>query len=47
MLRTAHFQNKVGDQAMNARVEGYCQVVRPDAGPEWTIGGTIRLLFLK
>ena len=38
---------KIGDQAMNARVEAYYNVVRPDAGPEWTIGGTLQFLFPK
>ncbi len=38
---------KVGDQAMNARVEAYYNVVRPDAGPHWSIGGTIQFLFPK
>jgi hypothetical protein len=38
---------KVGNQAMNARVEAYSNVVRPDGAPEWTIGGTIQFLFPK
>ena len=36
---------KIGQQAMNARVESYYNVARPDSGPEWTIGGTIQFLF--
>ena len=36
---------KIGQQAMNARVESYYNVVRPEDGPEWTIGGTIQFLF--
>jgi hypothetical protein len=38
---------KVGEQAMNARVEAYANVVRPDGAPDWTIGGTIQFLFPK
>ncbi|MCP3880257.1 MAG: neuromedin U [Sulfitobacter sp.] len=38
---------KVGSQAMNARVEAYSNVVRPDGAPEWTVGGTIQFLFPK
>jgi hypothetical protein len=36
---------KVGNQPMNARVEAYGNVVRPDGAPHWTIGGTIQFLF--
>jgi hypothetical protein len=32
---------------VTAGVEAYYQVVRLDAGPEWTIGGTIQFLFPK
>jgi hypothetical protein len=38
---------KIGKQPMNVRAEAYYNVVRPDAGPEWTIGGTIQFLFPK
>ena len=38
---------KVGNQPMNMRVEAYYNVVHPDAGPNWTIGGTIQFLFPK
>ena len=38
---------KVGNQPMNARIEAYYNVIHPDAGPEWTIGGTIQFLFPK
>ena len=36
---------KIGKQAMNARVEAYSNVVKPDGAPDWTIGGTIQFLF--
>jgi len=36
---------KIGDQAMNARVEAYYNAIRPDAGPDWTIGATLQFLF--
>jgi hypothetical protein len=36
---------KIGDQAINSRVESYYNVVRPDSGPEWTVGFTIQFLF--
>jgi hypothetical protein len=38
---------KVGNQAMNARVEAYSNVIKPDGAPDWTIGGTIQFLFPK
>lgn len=38
---------KVGGQAMNARVEAYSNVVKPDGAPDWTIGGVIQFLFPK
>jgi len=38
---------KIGNQPINMRVESYYNVVRPDAGPDWTIGGTFQLLFPK
>lgn len=38
---------KIGDQAMNARTEAYYNVIRPDAGPKWTVGFTIQFLFPK
>jgi hypothetical protein len=37
----------VGDQPMQARVEAYYNVIKPDAGPNWTIGATIQWLFPK
>lgn len=36
---------KLGNQPMNARVEAYSNVVKPDGAPDWTIGGTIQFLF--
>ena len=38
---------KAGKQPMNMRAEAYYNVIHPDAGPEWTIGGTIQFLFPK
>jgi hypothetical protein len=38
---------KLGNQPMNARVEAYANVVKPDGAPDWTIGGTIQFLFPK
>ncbi len=38
---------KIGNQPMNARVESYYNVIHPDDGPNWTIGGTIQFLFPK
>jgi hypothetical protein len=38
---------KVGEQAMNMRGEYYYNVVRPDAGPEWTVGAVVQFLFPK
>jgi len=38
---------KVGEQAMNVRVEAYSNVVKPDGAPDWTIGATIQWLFPK
>jgi hypothetical protein len=36
---------KVGNQPMNARVEAYANVIKPDGAPDWTIGGTLQFLF--
>jgi hypothetical protein len=38
---------KVGNQPMNMRAEAYYNAIRPDSGPEWTIGGTVQFLFPK
>jgi len=38
---------KIGNQPMNMRAEYYYNVIHPDAGPKWTIGGTIQFLFPK
>ncbi|MGF1561961.1 MAG: neuromedin U [Geminicoccaceae bacterium] len=38
---------QIGNQPMNMRAEAYYNVLRPDAGPEWTIGFTIQFLFPK
>ena len=33
---------EVGEQAMSARNESYYNVIRPDSGPKWTVGFTVR-----
>lgn len=38
---------KIGNQAMNARVEAYYNIERPDSAPEWHWGFTIQFLFPK
>jgi len=38
---------KIGNQAMNARVEAYYNIERPDSAPEWQWGFTIQFLFPK
>jgi len=38
---------KIGNQAINVRTEAYYNVVTPDAGPDWSWGFTIQLLFPK
>jgi len=35
----------IGKQALNAKVESYYNVVRPDSGPDWSIGFTLQFLF--
>jgi hypothetical protein len=36
---------KVGNQAINSRLEGYYNVVQPDGAPDWTIQFTWQFLF--
>ena len=38
---------KIGEQPINARAEAYYNVVRPDSGPDWTVGFQIQFLFPK
>ena len=38
---------KIGEQAMNTKVESYYNVERPDGAPKWTIGFTVQFLFPK
>lgn len=35
----------VGDNAIDTRIEGYYNVVTPDAGPTWSIGATVSFIF--
>jgi hypothetical protein len=36
---------KLGKQPVNASVQGYYNVVRPDNGPDWQIRAQVQLLF--
>jgi len=38
---------KIGDQAMNTRIEAYYNVIKPDGGPNWSLGFTLQFLFPK
>jgi hypothetical protein len=38
---------KIGNQAMNARMEAYYNVEKPDNAPDWQWGFTIQFLFPK
>jgi hypothetical protein len=38
---------KIGNQAMNARVEAYYNIEKPDSAPDWQWGFTIQFLFPK
>ena len=38
---------KIGNQAMNARVEAYYNVERPDSAPDWSMSFTLQFLFPK
>ncbi len=38
---------KIEKQAMNARVEAYYNVERPDAAPDWSLSLTLQFLFPK
>ena len=37
----------VGDNAINTRLEGYYNPVRPDQSPEWSANFTLQVLFAK
>jgi len=36
---------RVGKQPINAAVQGFCNVVKPDSADEWTLQATVTLLF--
>lgn len=38
---------KIGDQAVNSKLEAYYNVVRPDAAPDWSLVYTFQFLFPK
>ena len=38
---------KIGDQAINSRLEAYYNVVTPDGAPDWTVSFTWQFLFPK
>ena len=38
---------KIGDQAINSRLEAYYNVVAPDGSPDWNIVFTFAFLFPK
>ena len=38
---------KIGKQAVNNRIEAYCNVEKPDSAPDWTWSFTFQLLFPK
>lgn len=38
---------KLGDQAMNAQVQGFYNVERPEVGPDWSIRVQLQFLFPK
>ena len=38
---------KIGDQAINSRLEAYYNVVAPDGSPDWNIAFTFQFLFPK
>lgn len=38
---------KIGEQAINARLEAYYNAVKPDSAPEWSINFTWQFLFPK
>ncbi len=38
---------KIGQQAINSRLEAYYNVVNPDAAPDWSVSFTFQFLFPK
>jgi len=38
---------KIGNQAMNTRVEAYANVTKPDGAPDWSLSWTLQFLFPK
>ena len=38
---------KIGNQAINSRLEAYYNVVNPDAAPDWSVSFTFQFLFPK
>jgi len=38
---------KLGNQAMNTRIEVYANVAKPDGAPDWTLSWTLQFLFPK
>ena len=38
---------KIGNQAMNTRIEVYSNVEKPEGAPDWTLGWTLQFLFPK
>ncbi|MGB6020493.1 MAG: hypothetical protein WBF77_12955 [Sulfurimonadaceae bacterium] len=38
---------KIGDQAVNSKLEAYANAVQPDGAPDWSIRYTFQLLFPK
>jgi len=38
---------KIGDQAVNSKLEAYTNVVQPDGAPDWSLRFTFQLLFPK
>jgi len=38
---------KIGNQAMNSKLEAYYNVEKPDGAPDWSTSFTIQFLFPK
>lgn len=38
---------KIGDQAVNSKIEAYTNVIKPDGAPDWTLRFTFQFLFPK
>jgi hypothetical protein len=38
---------KIGNQAMNTRIEAYSNVEKPDGAPDWSLSWTLQFLFPK